>query len=90
MVRGASDVTVGMATATTTTTTTTTVNRAHVWDHAGGQLIFQETGMKITEAYGNPFGFGEGRTLQSNYALVAASAVLHGRVLGIVKQVAVD
>lgn len=54
--------------------------RACVWDHAGGQLIFQEAGGKVTDLNGNRFDFGLGRRLKHNYGLVAAVETVHSKV----------
>jgi 3'(2'), 5'-bisphosphate nucleotidase len=46
----------------------------HIWDHAGGQLIFQEAGGKITDLDGGEIDFSQGRRLLGyrNYGTVAA------------------
>lgn len=63
--------------------------RSYVWDHAGGQLIYRESGGKITDIYGQPFEFGTGRRFQDNVGLVAADPAVHEQVLSAAKQ-AVD
>lgn len=55
--------------------------RGYVWDHAGGQLICAEVGIKITDAWGNDFDFSKGRRLEDNWGVIAAVPELHSRVL---------
>lgn len=57
-----------------------------VWDHAGGQLIYTESGGKITDAHGKDFDFTLGRQLDGNYGIVAAHPSLHARALELVRQ----
>ncbi|KAF7595065.1 hypothetical protein BBP40_007468 [Aspergillus hancockii] len=52
-------------------------HRFPAWDHAGGMLIFEESGGKITDLYGRPFNYACGRRLTSNEGLVAAKSGLH-------------
>ncbi|KAL2005881.1 hypothetical protein VTN00DRAFT_10374 [Thermoascus crustaceus] len=55
--------------------------RSNVWDHAGGMLIFEECGGKITDLEGNPVDCGLGRVLADTYGMVAAPEGAHARVL---------
>jgi 3'(2'), 5'-bisphosphate nucleotidase len=64
--------------------------RPYVWDHAGGQLIFQETGGKVTDLDGKPFDFGKGRTLGKTDGWVVAIPHVHRQVLEAVNQVRTD
>ncbi|KAF2491038.1 carbohydrate phosphatase [Lophium mytilinum] len=45
-----------------------------VWDHAGGQLIFQETGGKIQDLNGGAIDLAQGRKLKGerNFGMIAA------------------
>ncbi len=58
----------------------------YVWDHAGGQLIYQEAGGKLTDVDGKSFNFGAGRKLENNWGVVAAPPSVHGQLLEVVKQ----
>ncbi|CZR62161.1 related to myo-inositol-1(or 4)-monophosphatase [Phialocephala subalpina] len=60
---------------------------SYVWDHAGGQLIYQEIGGKLTDLDGGKFDFGVGRKLEKNWGLVAAPPSVHGKLLEVVKHV---
>lgn len=59
----------------------------YVWDHAGGQLIYEEAGGKLTDINGAKFDFGVGRTLAGNWGVVAAPPGVHGKLLEVVKRV---
>lgn len=61
--------------------------RGYVWDHAGGQLIYAETGGVVTDAEGKQFDFGRGRKLKGNWGIVAAGRELHARVFEEVRKV---
>ncbi|OGM41864.1 putative diphosphonucleoside phosphohydrolase [Aspergillus bombycis] len=56
-------------------------HRFPAWDHAGGMLIFEESGGKVTDLYGRPFNYALGRSLADNEGLVAAKSVLHTDLL---------
>ncbi|TAQ86797.1 hypothetical protein B7494_g4861 [Chlorociboria aeruginascens] len=60
---------------------------SYVWDHAGSQLIFTETGGKVTDLEGRDIDFGVGRELTNNWGLLAAKDRVHGQVLEIVKRI---
>ncbi|EAW06302.1 inositol monophosphatase family protein [Aspergillus clavatus NRRL 1] len=59
----------------------------YVWDHAGGMLVYEEAGGKITDLRGKRFDFGRGRKLSENVGLVAAPPEIHSRVLDIAREV---
>ncbi|KAK0725083.1 hypothetical protein B0H67DRAFT_550717 [Lasiosphaeris hirsuta] len=53
-----------------------------IWDHAGAQLIYTESGAgKITDLHGRPIDFGKGRDLSGSYGIVAADESVHGKIL---------
>ncbi|KAE8321052.1 hypothetical protein BDV39DRAFT_197949 [Aspergillus sergii] len=56
-------------------------HRFPAWHHAGGVLIFEESGGKVTDLYGRPFNYALGRRLADNEGLVAAKPVLHTDLL---------
>lgn len=64
--------------------------REPVWDHAGGALILEEAGGKVTDISRKPVEFGHGRRLQNSHGIVAAPKDVHTTVLtavqGILKQ----
>ncbi|RAH51825.1 hypothetical protein BO85DRAFT_473117 [Aspergillus piperis CBS 112811] len=61
--------------------------RAYAWDHAGGMLVFEESGGMITDLDGQPFNYGRGRTLADNFGLVAAFPEFHSRVLELAQEI---
>jgi len=63
------------------------LKRGYVWDHAGGALIFEETGGKVTDLAGRDLDFTKGAKLQGNWGICAAPKVVHGAVLEKIQQV---
>jgi 3'(2'), 5'-bisphosphate nucleotidase len=61
-------------------------HRTCVWDHAGGHLIYEEAGGKVTDMNGKEIDFGTGRRCHDNIGNVAAPKEIHGRVLKVVKE----
>ncbi|KAI1621526.1 3',5'-bisphosphate nucleotidase [Exophiala viscosa] len=59
--------------------------REPVWDHAGGALILEEAGGRVTDLNGQQVDFGQGRRLQNNHGLVAALKDAHTTVLAAVQ-----
>lgn len=62
-------------------------HRARVWDHAPGQLIFEEMGGKVTDLAGKDIEYGCGRGCDNNFGNVAAPAELHDEVLKAVEAI---
>lgn len=60
---------------------------AHVWDHAGGVMVFEEAGGKVTDLNGKDLVFTAGRDLTENFGLIAAPKVIHASVVQAVKSV---
>jgi 3'(2'), 5'-bisphosphate nucleotidase len=60
---------------------------AHVWDHAGVQLIFTEAGGRITDLNGREMDFGTGRELSNNWGIIAARRGVHARISEVVNEV---
>ncbi|KAI9764030.1 MAG: hypothetical protein M1840_008906 [Geoglossum simile] len=58
-----------------------------IWDHAGGMLIAQEVGIKVTDVSGTGIDFKRGRRCLGNSGWVAAVGELHDEVLGVVNKV---
>jgi 3'(2'), 5'-bisphosphate nucleotidase len=61
----------------------------YTWDHAGGQLIYQEAGGVIKDLDGGPIDFGQGRKLlgQRNYGAVAAMPWAFDTVMRAVQEI---
>lgn len=62
-------------------------HRTALWDHAGGHLLAEEMGIKITDVEGKDIDFGEGRRFYKNLGNVAAPVALHAQVLKTVQEV---
>lgn len=60
---------------------------SHVWDHAGGAMIFVEAGGKVTDLNGKNLVFTAGRNLTENFGLVAAPEDAHARILEATQEV---
>lgn len=54
-----------------------------IWDHAGGMIIVEEAGGKVTDIFGKPLDFSRGTTLIDNTGASAreTGAVSRGREL---------
>ncbi|KAJ5090520.1 3(2)-5-bisphosphate nucleotidase [Penicillium argentinense] len=59
--------------------------RSKIWDHAGGMLLVQELGVKVTDLEGRDVDTGRGRTLAGCYGMVVAPEAVHTRVLEAVR-----
>jgi len=51
--------------------------REKIWDHAGGVLVVEEAGGKVTDVTGQPLNFGCGRELAENRGVIVSSGPLH-------------
>jgi 3'(2'), 5'-bisphosphate nucleotidase len=60
-----------------------------IWDHAGGVLVVQEAGGRVTDVAGKPLEFIHGRTLKNNRGVVVSNSRLHDAVLEAVAAVGV-
>ncbi|KEF59971.1 3'(2'),5'-bisphosphate nucleotidase [Exophiala aquamarina CBS 119918] len=58
-----------------------------VWDVAGGALVVEEAGGKVTDANGKELDFTRGRRLDNNWGIVAAPAAIHPRMLKVARAV---
>uniref|UniRef100_A0A7C4LKU5 3'(2'),5'-bisphosphate nucleotidase n=1 Tax=Schlesneria paludicola TaxID=360056 RepID=A0A7C4LKU5_9PLAN len=61
-----------------------------IWDHAGGVLIVEEAGGRVTDVAGKPLEFVHGRTLKQNRGVVVSNNLLHDAVLDAVQAVGVQ
>ncbi len=59
-----------------------------IWDHAGGVLVVEEAGGKVTDLEGDPLNWTHGRTLATNRGVIVTNGPLHERVLEIVEATA--
>lgn len=52
-----------------------------IWDHAGGVLVVEEAGGRVTDVAGRPLEFNHGRELTANRGVIVTNGSLHDRVL---------
>lgn len=52
-----------------------------IWDHAGGVLVVEEAGGKVTDVDGKPLDFSAGATLKNNRGVVVTNGALHAEIL---------
>ncbi len=60
--------------------------REKVWDHAAGVLVMEEAGGRVTDLFGRPLDFSQGRQLSRNRGIVATNGMIHERVLAAVEE----
>jgi 3'(2'), 5'-bisphosphate nucleotidase len=58
-----------------------------IWDHAGGVILVEEAGGRVTDLNGNPLDFTHGHTLLKNRGVIVTNGLLHDEVLDAVKSV---
>lgn len=58
-----------------------------IWDHAGGTIILEEAGGKVTDLYGNRFGFKPDTYFSQNVGVFASNGILHSRGLDVLKEI---
>ncbi len=61
--------------------------REKIWDHAGGVLIVEEAGGRMTDIHGRPLDWTCGRELLRNQGVVVTNGQLHEPVLDAVREV---
>lgn len=61
-----------------------------IWDHAGGVLVVEEAGGRVTDVDGRPLDFSQGPTLKANRGVVVTNGLLHNAVLTAVGSVLAD
>ncbi len=60
-----------------------------IWDHAGGVIVVEEAGGKVTDVAGRPLEFTHGRTLKNNRGVVVSNGRLHDAIIDTVLAVGV-
>jgi 3'(2'), 5'-bisphosphate nucleotidase len=60
-----------------------------IWDHAGGVIVVEEAGGKVTDVAGRPLEFVHGRTLKNNRGVVVSNGRLHDAIIDTVQAVGV-
>ena len=60
--------------------------REKIWDHAGGVLVVEEAGGRVTDIDGKPLEFTHGRELSANRGVVVTNGKLHDDVLRAIRE----
>jgi 3'(2'), 5'-bisphosphate nucleotidase len=55
--------------------------RENIWDHAAGCLVVEEAGGRVSDVYGNPLDWSQGRRLENNIGVLATNGASHDGVL---------
>ncbi|GAB4149539.1 MAG: 3'(2'),5'-bisphosphate nucleotidase [Planctomycetaceae bacterium] len=61
--------------------------REKIWDHAGGTLVVEEAGGRVTDLFGNPLDWTQGHELAANRGVVVTNGLLHDAVLAAIAEV---
>ena len=57
-----------------------------IWDHAGGVLLVEEAGGRVTDIHGRTAEFNHGPTLAANEGMVVTNGRFHDAVVDAVKR----
>ena len=60
--------------------------REKIWDHAGGVLVVEEAGGRVTDIDGQPLEFTHGRELSANRGVVVTNGKLHNDMLKAIRE----
>ena len=60
--------------------------REKIWDHAGGVLVVEEAGGRVSDIDGKPLDFTQGRELSANRGVVVTNGKLHDDVLKAIRE----
>lgn len=58
-----------------------------IWDHAGGVILVEEAGGRVTDITGKPLDFSRGRELNQNRGVIVTNGLLHDRIISTVQPV---
>jgi 3'(2'), 5'-bisphosphate nucleotidase len=61
--------------------------REKIWDQAAGSIVIEEAGGKVTDLYGKPLDFTQGRTLAKNHGICGTNGILHEVALKTLEQI---
>lgn len=57
-----------------------------IWDHAAGSIVIREAGGVVTDIFGAPLDFAQGKTLKNNSGICASVPSIHPRIVEIIRQ----
>jgi 3'(2'), 5'-bisphosphate nucleotidase len=60
-----------------------------IWDHAGGVLVVEEAGGRVSDVLGQPLEFNHGSRLENNRGAIVTNRKLHDPVIEALKQVGI-
>jgi HAL2 family 3'(2'),5'-bisphosphate nucleotidase len=63
--------------------------REMIWDHAGGVVIVEEAGGRVTDVLGHPLDFARGRTLEGNLGVVVSNGTVHDALLRAIEELGI-
>ncbi len=63
--------------------------REMIWDHAGGVIIVEEAGGRVTDVLGRPLDFARGRTLEGNLGVVVSNGTVHDALLRAIEELGI-
>ena len=55
--------------------------REKIWDHTGGVIVIEEAGGRVTDIFGQPLDFTQGRELTNNQGVIVTNGRFHDRVI---------
>jgi 3'(2'), 5'-bisphosphate nucleotidase len=55
--------------------------REKIWDHAGGVVVVEEAGGRVTDVLGRPLDFSRGTALEGNLGVVVSNGHVHDALL---------
>ncbi len=64
--------------------------REKIWDHAGGVLVVEEAGGRVTDVTGKPLDFTHGRELTMNSGVVVSNGRLHDGLIDALRQAGIS
>ena len=57
-----------------------------IWDHAGGVLVVEEAGGRVTDIHGRPPEFHHGAKLLANEGMIVTNGCFHDAVVEAIRQ----
>lgn len=58
-----------------------------IWDHAGGVIVVEEAGGKVTDINGKNLDFSRGRELNQNRGVIVTNGLIHDQIVAAVQTV---
>ncbi len=64
--------------------------REKIWDQAAGSIVIEEAGGRVSDLFGRPLDFTQGRQLSRNIGVLASNGLLHEAALEAVRAIGVQ